>query len=684
MREEEQERFADALDEMMRNRNGPETSVFFEKAGIHGWPGRNADSPTAPWNRSREYCAHSRESFPIWHRAYLWDFEKALQAAHRAVHPKLGGQIALPYWDWGRVVNGQVYPDILKRRFRNIKPDLLSPRWRTRWPHEHVRKLAGVRRGDGYEELNDRVDNRDGLWSELEPLEVKVEEALGKRNHYQFAHEGFRNRSSIEHPHNAVHNSLHFPMTSPAVASFHPIFWLHHCNVDRQLSEYIGRRGARAVEEDFRRNQAAGNPRTDTDREENLYREALEPFRKDDGSDVHVTDMFNEDLLGYVYAPRPMGSSQRVPRPLQMRELPTTAEFVVDLMSIGTHSYQLYVFVVPLSEADTWEPPENPNDWRDDPNFGDLAAIFGGKGESCGWCRRRPKISVYADITQALAGRGLSRHDVQLRVMCRNTYGTVLRLEDTNIDQPQIVGPVFENKEARLEKGADAAGEVVQLQKFLNKFGWLKGGVDGVFGDATEAAVKAFQRFTGIDGDGVAGPATIAKILQTRHDDVADQADEPDQPTYHRGETVEYWVGVAPANLDQDTLESEIGAAFAAWGEVTGVIFTRVGTKEEAKVKVTWGDRSPDNFFLFDGPGGALAHSTREYIQFDRAEHWLGQGDQPEAGAFHVLPVALHEVGHVLGLTHSSNSDDVMAPYYAGKLELAEGDKQRARELWVA
>ncbi|CAD7699860.1 unnamed protein product [Ostreobium quekettii] len=669
----EQRRFADALDEMMRNPNGPESSVFFEKAGIHGWPGRNADSPARRvWN---PYCAHSRESFPIWHRAYLWDFEQALQAADRAVSGR-SDPIALPYWDWSRVVNGQVYPNILRDRFRDMEPGLLSPRWRFSAPFDAVEDLAN----EGYAELNRRVDDVDELWSALAPLEQLVQSALTRNNHYQFAHTFLSSVSSIEDPHNSVHGALGAPMASPAVASFHPIFWLHHCNVDRQLSEYIARRGAQVVKGDFRRNQ------TDTNVNENLYEDPLEPFRKNNGRDlVYVEDMFEPDILLYDYAERPPDDrSRRVPRPLQMRELPTRAEFVLDMMSIGTHSYELFVFVVPLSEAGGWQPPKHPRDWMGDPNFGGKAAIFGSMGEVCGWCRRRPKISVYADITQALTGRGLSRHDVQIRVMCRNEFGTVLRRRDTNVPMPHIVGPLFEKRDALLEKGSVAAGEVSQLQKFLNKFGWLKGGVDGVFGDATEAAVKAFQQFSGIDGDGVAGPVTIAKILQTRHDDVADQPDEPDQPTYQRGETVEYWVGLGPANLDQDTLEGEIGAAFAAWAEVTGVVFTQVGTREEAKVTVTWADRSPDNFFLFDGPGGALAHSTREYIQFDRAERWLAQGDQPAPGAFHVLPVALHEVGHVLGLTHSGNGDDVMAPYYAGKLELAEGDRQRARELWVA
>ncbi len=64
---------------------------------------------------------------------------------------------------------------------------------------------------------------------------------------------------------------------------------------------------------------------------------------------------------------------------------------------------------------------------------------------------------------------------------------------------------------ASLKLGATGK-EVREVQQRLKELGYLGGSVDGDFGAATEAAVKAFQKANGLDADGKVGKQTLAKL----------------------------------------------------------------------------------------------------------------------------------------------------------------------------
>lgn len=55
---------------------------------------------------------------------------------------------------------------------------------------------------------------------------------------------------------------------------------------------------------------------------------------------------------------------------------------------------------------------------------------------------------------------------------------------------------------------------VTRLQERLKRLGFLQGTVDGVFGDATQAAVKAAQQKFNLEPDGVVGPATWSALMR--------------------------------------------------------------------------------------------------------------------------------------------------------------------------
>ena len=65
--------------------------------------------------------------------------------------------------------------------------------------------------------------------------------------------------------------------------------------------------------------------------------------------------------------------------------------------------------------------------------------------------------------------------------------------------------------EAALKRGS-TGDDVSAVQKRLKQWGYYSGAVDGIFGYATERAVKWFQEKNGLAVDGVVGPKTAAAM----------------------------------------------------------------------------------------------------------------------------------------------------------------------------
>ncbi|EFO27186.2 hypothetical protein LOAG_01292 [Loa loa] len=87
----------------------------------------------------------------------------------------------------------------------------------------------------------------------------------------------------------------------------------------------------------------------------------------------------------------------------------------------------------------------------------------------------------------------------------------------------------------------------------------------------------------------------------------------------------------------------------------------------------------------FDGFGGVVAHSgypVEGIIHFDGSEYWSIDGHN----GLDLRYVALHEIGHALGLRHSNDPKAIMHPYYSDQLkkgfELGEDDILGIRKLY--
>ena len=70
------------------------------------------------------------------------------------------------------------------------------------------------------------------------------------------------------------------------------------------------------------------------------------------------------------------------------------------------------------------------------------------------------------------------------------------------------IGFVYENTQTLSNIGSRGE-EVRQIQKKLKELGLYKGSVDGIYGTATQKAVRQFQKNCGLTADGIAGPKTL-------------------------------------------------------------------------------------------------------------------------------------------------------------------------------
>lgn len=60
-----------------------------------------------------------------------------------------------------------------------------------------------------------------------------------------------------------------------------------------------------------------------------------------------------------------------------------------------------------------------------------------------------------------------------------------------------------------LSKYGSTGSEVKSIQKKLRELGFYNGSVDGIYGSATQSAVRNFQKSVGITSDGIAGKKTL-------------------------------------------------------------------------------------------------------------------------------------------------------------------------------
>src|SRR5262249_33461289 len=135
------------------------------------------------------HLPHTTQRFLPWHRIYLLKLEQAL----RAIHP----DVSLPYWDWTQAGEQQIPPWLV-----GVTPTVVTPTQTipvTRFPQTSA---------------------------DLATIASNTPSALAQTDFTNFT-------SLLQGIHNGVHVWVGGSMGSVPTAPADPIFWMHHCNIDR-------------------------------------------------------------------------------------------------------------------------------------------------------------------------------------------------------------------------------------------------------------------------------------------------------------------------------------------------------------------------------------------------------------------------------------------------------------------
>ncbi|PSN50239.1 hypothetical protein C0J52_02382 [Blattella germanica] len=142
-------------------------------------------------------------------------------------------------------------------------------------------------------------------------------------------------------------------------------------------------------------------------------------------------------------------------------------------------------------------------------------------------------------------------------------------------------------------------------------------------------------------------------------------------------------------------MENEMKRAFKTWSGYGRLSFQQVHDPN-ADIIIAFGRGAHQDGYPFDGPGSILAHAFYPYemdnyggdIHFDDDENWkVVKTEDPSEDGVDFFTVAVHELGHSLGLAHSPVSTSIMFPYYKGfqkHFQLGYDDILGMYELYIS
>jgi hypothetical protein len=246
-----------------------------------------------------------------------------------------------------------------------------------------------------------------------------------------------------------------------------------------------------------------------------------------------------------------------------------------------------------------------------------------------------------------------------------------------------------------LAKAGEHKPGIENLQNFLVRFGYLESGAYEAdeLDPETSAAVEKYQQFNALKPTGDFDKQTRDLMTEGRcaFPDVSNGIAFATTCSWSKWSlTYAFETGTADCVGEFEAVRR----AFRTWAAVIPLTFTEVALTASPDIFIDW---RPANDLDLSMVGNTLAHadfppgcsvvtnSLPKPVHFDDSEHTWCVG--AVAGQFDVETVALHELGHIIGLAHSSVAGSVMFPSVSSgttKRVLTADDADGSRALYPA